>query len=575
MPTKSKPLAFTEADLKKLATPQSFDRGQSYYRGNSIENPMRQGNKLSADCWGSQRYRTQVTLSNHNITHAKCTCPYDWGGICKHQVALLLTYIHEPDSFQALDSLSKMLSSHSREDLIGLIAQMVERSPDLLRLIEISAIQTSDQPFSISTYQRQMQKAMNLDDLEAIVDILDMLKGQAEQITLNGDWHNGGRLYDMLLSEMTVGYSWSLQEIDYDGEVACYANDFARGLAECLAHMPPGEKIRIDWLDSLLEAVFHDIDIGGMDYAYPAFDGVIEQATQDEWQVLEARIQDKMVNAEDWDRRALVRLLTKRQEHLGNPGAADALVHELGTPEQKAFLLIQEQRFDEAIAIAHQHFTDKPGLVTRLADALLQAKQPEKALHYITEQIQRGNRYSFTDWLIGYHQHYGDPKDALNVELDRFWTTVHQHSYQRLRQVADQLKQWDTLKPQLLKRFKKEKYWSLLLDIALEDQDADAVLTYLKKLKNWEQFKYYAPVAKLVSKTHPDKALELYQALVQRLIDQRGRESYRAAAQYLLQVRQIITEQQSVEAWSRYIGGVRSHNKTLRALHDELAKAGL
>ncbi|MEO0458057.1 MAG: SWIM zinc finger family protein [Cyanobacteria bacterium P01_A01_bin.114] len=115
MSTKNSLPAFTEADLKRLTTPQSFDRGKSYYQGEAIENPIRQGDKLSADCWGSQRYRIQVTLANHDISQSKCTCPYDWGGLCKHQVALLLTYIHAPDSFQTLSSLQeKRLSTCSR-----------------------------------------------------------------------------------------------------------------------------------------------------------------------------------------------------------------------------------------------------------------------------------------------------------------------------------------------------------------------------------------------------------------------------------------------------------------------------
>ncbi|HEY9861729.1 MAG TPA: hypothetical protein V6D16_19680 [Candidatus Obscuribacterales bacterium] len=52
----------SEAQIRQLATAQSFERGDRYYRNGAIINPMRQGLELRADC--QARLRT-LSLSRH------------------------------------------------------------------------------------------------------------------------------------------------------------------------------------------------------------------------------------------------------------------------------------------------------------------------------------------------------------------------------------------------------------------------------------------------------------------------------------------------------------------------------
>ena len=154
----------SEKQIRQLATSQSFSRGKEYYDKHLIENPTRQGLRLWADCSGTQLYRVSITLGQDGVESEHCTCPYDWGGICKHQVALLLTYIRQPESFHVIPSLEGMLSNHSQKDLIDLIGRMTQRYPDLLPLVELSAQRksegTSSQPIDLVVYHRQAQRAL-------------------------------------------------------------------------------------------------------------------------------------------------------------------------------------------------------------------------------------------------------------------------------------------------------------------------------------------------------------------------------------------------------------------------------
>jgi hypothetical protein len=72
---------------------------------------------------------------------------------------------------------------------------------------------------------------------------------------------------------------------------------------------------------------------------------------------------------------------------------------------------------------------------------------------------------------------------------------------------------------------------------------------------------------------YPVEYLERYQAKIERLIAQRGRNNYRAAASYAAVVKQVYTDHlKQPENWTAYIADIRAKNKTLRALQQEVAK---
>jgi len=133
----------TEDMLRSLSTEQSFERGRQYYRAGAIQNAACQGDVLTAVCEGSSApaYRLRVELDQAGVRTASCTCPYDWGGLCKHLVALLLTYIHQPEIFSERGPIADLLKGLDREDLVALIEKLASRDPNLYDWLEISAPQ--------------------------------------------------------------------------------------------------------------------------------------------------------------------------------------------------------------------------------------------------------------------------------------------------------------------------------------------------------------------------------------------------------------------------------------------------
>ena len=78
--------------IRAKVTEQSYDRGVNYYHASAVESATMRGDQLFATVQGSEwdPYHVIVTFTGDDFT-ASCTCPYDWGGYCKHVVAVFIT----------------------------------------------------------------------------------------------------------------------------------------------------------------------------------------------------------------------------------------------------------------------------------------------------------------------------------------------------------------------------------------------------------------------------------------------------------------------------------------------------
>lgn len=122
----------TEQDIRDLANEKSFERGEELYECGAISHTYRIDKTIYGKCEGSEYtpYDIEIDLSDDEID-PNCTCPFDWGGICKHQVALLLTFLYEPELFIELEDIATLLEPLDREKLILLITDLMEDRLDL------------------------------------------------------------------------------------------------------------------------------------------------------------------------------------------------------------------------------------------------------------------------------------------------------------------------------------------------------------------------------------------------------------------------------------------------------------
>lgn len=127
--------AITEQDIRSLIGGASLQRGEKYFRDDRIFDTRRAGMTLKAKCEGSRSsvYRVEVTFNDTGIPDTDCSCPI--GGYCKHVVALLLTWIAQPEKFLEQQDVDTILAQCDKAELIVLIKQMLRREPDLEYLL--------------------------------------------------------------------------------------------------------------------------------------------------------------------------------------------------------------------------------------------------------------------------------------------------------------------------------------------------------------------------------------------------------------------------------------------------------
>jgi uncharacterized Zn finger protein len=119
----------------------------------------------------------------------------------------------------------------------------------------------------------------------------------------------------------------------------------------------------------------------------------------------------------------------------------------------------------------------------------------------------------------------------------------------------------------------------LLTEIALREGDVQGALAALAKVKGAFAASggepLHIPVARAAEQSHPREALSLYRTAAEKLIAYQGRENYRVAAGYLKSVRALHQRLGEEQQWRTLIAGLREEHKRLRALREELDRAGL
>jgi uncharacterized Zn finger protein len=125
----AKQARITLQQVRARATDSSFQRGETYFKNGAISDTVKRGEEIEGFCEGSEPepYHVRATLSANGIEATSCTCAYEYGGDCKHVVALLLTYINQPEDFAERPPVADSLAARDKADLIALIHAMVER----------------------------------------------------------------------------------------------------------------------------------------------------------------------------------------------------------------------------------------------------------------------------------------------------------------------------------------------------------------------------------------------------------------------------------------------------------------
>ena len=125
--------------IRAKVTEQSYDRGVDYHHASAVESVTLRGNQLFAAVQGSEwePYGVVVTFTAEDFT-ASCTCPYDWGGYCKHVVAVLLTVDDDDPTIPVASKppVGELVAGLDAPDLRALVQRLIETCPTVMDTVD-------------------------------------------------------------------------------------------------------------------------------------------------------------------------------------------------------------------------------------------------------------------------------------------------------------------------------------------------------------------------------------------------------------------------------------------------------
>jgi uncharacterized Zn finger protein len=596
----------SDDDIRRHTDEGSFTRGRSYFRNGHIREPIRRDDTIEAKCVGSEPvpYRVSATLaragSGTSPKTASCTCPR--GGFCKHIVALLLTWIDDPSRFTELPPMADQLADRSPEQLIALIERMVDRYPDLQRLIDLPMppsptssgdVAANAVTVDVEPIRQQVRLAIQEFDPYARFDrwddwadgsgtpaelaaILDLAQRYADA----GQWANAQAIATALIEE-TVDVLPTLN--DQDGDISVVVIDADEVLARALdaqANLPEDQRLSPAQREALFRTTYAiwraDIfTFGGIDLSQHGIEAVITHAMPEERQMVEGWL--RVEQADGWSKRAVVGFIADLREADDDLDreALLALYRENDLWDDVAGLLLELGKVEEAIATARQHLR-VPHELTQFADALMRKDEEHatRAIGLVDDllwEIEGRNTredQQLQVWLEQQYARSGREGDALKLARRRFDQAPSVRTYNDVEQIARLPGQpdgtWDDVRPELLLTLKSKNDWVAVIHIHVAANEGMAALEALDTLnKKQKASAQLSPswggglvagglsvkVAAAVERDAPDRAIELNRRAADQAIAMKNRQSYQSAAEHLALVKAILDREGRRNEW--------------------------
>lgn len=580
----SKP-QLTETDIRNLASSQSYDRGYRYYRSGAVSDVIRRGNVLTAKVAGSEYepYRVQVTLIDEGVAETSCTCPYDWGGICKHIVAALLVWVHERDEIEEKPVLETLLAELTAVQLRQVLLGVAADGPEFAEAIERELTWLQDQPAApaeqattalpvdINAVRREIHKDFRLagtgDPLEyGYYDeyaVLEMdpdgiLQPHLEKVTAlldGGDVDTAVTLISAIIDTFINGLT-GLDDYIYEYNEDAFGDaafTLGAALAEVLLSrdMPPEEQE--EWLDQIAnwEEALGELEIA-------------QTAVEHGWTYppLAAAMQGNITEKGAWegeapiyaDELALARLRilarhTRQQEYI-NLAAAE------GQTNLSITMLAESGDVEKAAAEAKAYLvypSEILAVASTMADEGALTLALEMGEHGLALEQETG-KLELARWTRDQANDFGNQALALKAAQVAFRQGTTLADYTAVQQIAG--KQWLTIRPDLLQQLQKSWHISDKIDIYLhENMLAEAMAALDEK----QAFVLEADLHRVVEAARastPDWGIRKYQERAEEIMDAGRSGSYETAVSWLRYARDIYQQHNRLPEWQRYLDGI-------------------
>lgn len=570
----------TESALKSASSYKSFTRGYKLYQSDAIFDTFRQHDLLTGKCEGSSApfYQLRVQMDEGGIQEASCTCPYDWGGYCKHIVALMLTYIHNPDAFIEQKNIEELVSQLDKDGLVRLITKMVNKNPDLFSWLQTAVPATSIQSKPAQQRNKRKTEVSKTEYKRQIQSILHSLRGYRMS---EAYWMMGGMVaqlnhvrdtaYDFLeaddaqgalviLTTLLTEVSGSFEQFDdSDGELCGFFCELALPLVEAILSAELNKTERRSLFNEL-EPVVEELSAYGIDEL-----DVILAALNLGWS---EEVSDEQEDY-DYDETILIEAKLNILERHNRVEEYLKLCLEAGEYRRYILKQIESGEFEKAKEIAWKTITQASDAL-RVAKALRDAGHLLDALHLAEKGLDLdGNKHELGAWLGPIEETQGQIDKAIQAYQTAFTSLPSLELYGILKKLSGT--NWGLLKPAIMQILQDSHRADVLADVFLSEEEWDQAIGIVDQAGEWN-YSLIEKVADAVIPFRPDWVIQASRKQAEGLISKTQSKYYATAARWLAKMKQAYLSSGRKAEWVSYLDGLKSTYSRRPALQAELRK---
>jgi uncharacterized Zn finger protein len=578
----------SEATLRSLTSDQSFARGQEYFHSGAVVELEQRGDTLLAHVEGSgyEPYQVTVKLDAGGIVEAECTCPYDWGGYCKHIVATLLAYIHHPEQVTERPAITTLLADLDRETLIDLVTDLVDKHPHLADWLEAEVAVLRDQPSQRASagprerqapldptpFRRQAQAILRgAEDWEAVsgaASQFQALIARIEPFLAAGD----GRNALVILEAITEVYVDQWFEFDdSDGELGNVFADLGSAFAEAILSADFSVEERRAW-EKKLTRWQHDVEEYGIDEAFDPAIGAAKFGW--DYPPLQRAMQGHVTREGAWEGKPpwyADELAVARLNVLERQGRLEEYIHLAeadGQTTRYVTMLVQVGRVQEAVTYGLESLGMADEALT-LAQALREHGHLQDALRIAERGLAlQGSVTTLARWLRDLASGLGKTDIALKAANAAFSASLSLGDYQAVQPLAGDT--WSQLKQELLKHLaSRGTSVSAKVDIYVHEGMLDQAIKAIDE----ERYAWYGTVEKVVDaawRSHPDWVIRACKKQAEPIMDEGKSQHYHHALRWLSKARQAYLAAGRETEWRVYLEELIAKHTRKRSLRPGL-----
>jgi uncharacterized Zn finger protein len=568
----------TEKTIRQYSSAQSFQRGSDYYHEGAVISLVRRGTTLQAEVEGSEvlPYIVCCAFDSDEDLTATCTCPYDWGGWCKHIVATCLACIHQPEMIEERPPLDSQLASLNRDQLQLLLLKLAEQEPSLVGTIEreitslgftssesMATAPTSapleDIEIDPKAIHRQIrsiirsQSSESYWEIDAIVRKLGSVLEPAWTLIKAEDGRNALTLLRAIIEGCVA--EWKHLD-DFDCQASQFFSDLTAALAEALLCADLNYQER-EWWANQLKSWRKKLGDSVIDDSFEMAIAAVVQG----WdypplvRVLQGTITDKGAwddEAPDYaDELTLARLnvLKRRgrwQEYL-------YLAQAEGQLELYNIMLVHLGRIQEAMDYGLNYVSTPPEALA-IAQALYEHDQSEQSIQIAQHGLTlEGSKADLMKWLRDQAVAMGKKELALTSAERAFFEELSLENYLQVAQIAGE--QWPERRAALLDALRQSKsfYQSGKVDVFLHEGLIDDAIAVVESSTD---YKLIERVVAAALASRPDWVIQVCQRQAEYIINKGQSKYYGRAVNWLEKARTTYQALDREEQWQTYLNGL-------------------